>query len=161
MTSGPRRLRDTLKAYRIGDRDGRYAIFSGEGAKITEGRWHSLGQPMIYSSEHYSTAMLEKLVHYNSELPDNQHFIEIAIPARVSYEVFSMEHHPGWHRQDCKISRDFGSRWFDEGRSCLLFVPSVVARIERNILINPLHPDFSAITAGLETPIWWDKRLFA
>ena len=42
-------------------------------------------------------------------------------------------------------------------------VPSVVARLEWNIVINVTHPDFerSRIAVGLETPVWWDQRLFA
>lgn len=33
------------------------------------GRWNVLASPIIYTSEHYSTAMLEKLVNANSVLP--------------------------------------------------------------------------------------------
>jgi RES domain-containing protein len=43
----------------------------------------------------------------------------------------------------------------------ILIVPSVVARIESNILINPEHPEFPKIETSLHQPVWWDKRLFA
>ena len=33
-------------------------------------------------------------------------------------------------------------------------------RPERNILINPLHPEFPKITTSLHQPVWWDSRLF-
>ena len=36
----------------------------------------------------------------------------------------------------------------------------MVARMERNILINLEHPDAASITHDLHTPVWWDKRLF-
>jgi RES domain-containing protein len=49
----------------------------------------------------------------------------------------------------------------DEVRSAILLVPSVVARMERNILINPAHPDAAAIRPTLEEPVPWDERLFA
>ena len=75
-----------MRVYRICDANGRYPIYSGKGAALVEGRWHSLGQEVIYTSEHYSTAMLEKLVHVNGILPPNQHFVEIETPAGVSYE---------------------------------------------------------------------------
>ena len=42
---------------------------------------------MLYASESYSTAMLEKLAHWNGALPPNQHFIEITILRGASYEV--------------------------------------------------------------------------
>ena len=44
-------------------------------------------------------------------------------------------------------------------RSLLLLVPSVVARMERNILVNPDHPEFGRLTHGLHQPVWWDRRL--
>lgn len=115
---------------------------------------------MIYASEHYATAMLEKLVQWNGLMPANQHFIEITIPEGTSYEVATSDIVPGWYEPDGTAARKFGHGWYVEGRSAVLFVPSVVARPERNLVINTAHPEFSRITAGLETPVWWDKRLF-
>ena len=148
-----------LSAFRIGDTDGAYDIFSGEGSRLNLGRWHKTGQPMMYASEHYSTAMLEKLVRLG-EMPPNQRYVEISIPAGTRYEVVTKDSLPGWHEQNCAVSQDFGARWFQESRSAILIVPSVVARMERNILIHPGHTDFKAISVGEETPIWWDERLF-
>jgi RES domain-containing protein len=151
-------LHSPMRAYRIGDPSGRYPIYSGEGAARTEGRWHEKGQEVIYASEHYSTAMLEKLVHWNGILPPNQHFVTIEIPSGISYEVVTKDSLAGWIHQD--VARRFGSRWLADRRSAALLVPSIVARMERNILINPQHPDARLITAGLEEPVVWDGRLF-
>lgn len=144
-------------AYRIGDPDGRYPIFSGEGAARTEGRWHRRGQAVIYAAETYSTAMLEKLAHFNGVLPRGQHFIAIRLAAGVSYEVVTKDSLEGWTKP--AVARAFGAKWFEEKRSAILFVPSFVARMERNVLINPEHADFARIEAGLEEPVWWDARL--
>lgn len=156
-----RKLRDRLTAYRIGDPNGHHPVYSGEGAKRVQGRWHEAGDAVIYSAEHYSTAMLEKLVHWNGSLPANQHFIEIMIPAGTTYEVLNPDTLPGWHEPSGETARRFGHCWLEQARSAILLVPSVIARMERNILVNPEHPDAKAITPGLETPIWWDDRLFA
>jgi len=43
----------------------------------------------------------------------------------------------------------------------VLVVPSVVAREENNILINPQHPEFARVTDSLAKPVWWDARWFA
>lgn len=150
-----------VTAFRIGDPAGDHPIFDATGSRLYPGRWNTSASPMIYASEHYSTAMLEKLVHGSGHMPPNQHFVEITIPPGLSYEMFSAAHHPGWERADGSVSRAFGETWQAEGRSMILIVPSVVARMERNILINPAHPQFGAITTGLHQPIWWDKRLFA
>lgn len=116
---------------------------------------------MIYASETYAGAMLEKLVQWNGVFPDNQHFVKIEIPRGASYEVATPDIVPGWNSRDCVASRRFGNAWFDEQRSAVLFVPSIVARMERNLVINSLHPDFRDIQVSLEEPVWWDRRLFA
>ena len=114
---------------------------------------------MIYAAEHYSTAMLEKLVR-TVEMPSNQYFVEIEIPTGVSYEVVTKDFLPGWHDEDAVVARRFGSAWFDACRSAILIVPSIVARVDRNVLINPNHVDAPRIDVGLETPVHWDRRLF-
>jgi len=149
-----------LTAYRIGDPDGKYPIFASEGSKLWPGRWNDASSPMIYTSEHYSTAMLEKLVHGNGRLPPNQHWIEIAIPPGVSYEIFSTADHPGWDLEDTTVAKNHGVNWQKSRRSLLLLVPSIVARMEHNILINDSHPEARLIAHSLHRPIWWDQRLF-
>lgn len=156
-----RRLDEPLLAYRIGDPKGEFPIWDDGGARLSSGRWHEAGAAVIYASEHYSTSMLEKLVHYQGEIPSGQHFIEIAIPADTSYEVVNSDLIEGWSAPDGEAARKFGRSWFAEKRSAILIVPSVVARMENNIVFNTQHDDFRWIKTGLETPIWWDERLFA
>lgn len=115
---------------------------------------------MIYTSEHYSTAMLEKLVHGSGSLPPNQHYIEITLPNGLSYEVLNPAHLPGWDDAVPAVSKMYGETWQQARRSVILLVPSVVARVDRNILINPDHPEFPKVTHSLEQPVWWDARLF-
>ena len=86
---------------------------------------------------------------------------EITIDAGVSYEVFSEAHNPGWHDPAGAVSKAYGEAWLVGGRSAILLVPSVVARMERNILINPAHAEFRNVRAGLHQPVWWDSRLFS
>lgn len=149
-----------LRCYRIGDPGGLHPIFDATGSKLYPGRWNTPASPVIYTSEHYSTAMLEKLVHGSGGLPPNQHFIEITLPNGVTYEFLTPAHLPGWDDPACAVSRRFGERWQAERRSLLLFVPSLVARVERNILINPEHPEFPRISHDLAQPVWWDARLY-
>ncbi len=155
-----RKLHRPLTAYRIGDPNGEYPIFSHEGASRLQGRWHELGDRVIYASEHYATAMLEVLVRWNAVVPADQHFIRIVIPAGVSYEVASPAHLPNWHLPDGNESRRFGHGSYVEGRSAVLLVPSVVARMERNVVLNASHPEFSSVEHDLERRVWWDERLF-
>ncbi len=155
----PRVLTAPMRTYRVGDAAGEYPVYSGEGSKENPGRWNERGQGVIYTSEHYSTALLEILVR-TGEMPPHQHFVEIEIPAGTTYEVVTKDILPGWCDENCAASKAFGSRWFSERRSAILIVPSVVARMERNVLINPDHGDAKEIRPGLEQPVWWDRRLF-
>ncbi len=156
-----RTLPHALSAFRIGDPNGEYPIWDDGGARRSSGRWHEAGARVIYASEHYSTAMLEKLVHYEGEMPPHQHFLEITVPAETSYEVVNPDHIKGWADPDGEAARQFGRAWYREARSAILIVPSVVARMERNIVFNASHPEFGNVSVGLETPIWWDGRLFS
>jgi RES domain-containing protein len=153
-------LNRVLRSYRIGDPAGAYPIFDSTGSKLYPGRWNTSTSPMVYTSEHYSTAMLEKLVHGSGSVPPNQHFVEITIPNGVTYEMVTPAHLPGWDHITGAVSKAFGEAWQQAGRSLLLLVPSIVARMEKNILINQDHPEFPKITTGLNEPIWWDTRLF-
>jgi RES domain-containing protein len=149
-----------MLAYRIGDPLGIYPIWSDEGARRKAGRWHYRGDTVIYASEHYATAMLEKLVQFEGRPPPNQHFIAVSIPAGTSYEVFADHQVPEWRMRGSPGAAAFGHGWAEAARSAILIVPSAIAPIERNIVFDTAHPDFAGITVGLETPIWWDDRLF-
>lgn len=154
-------LRQITKCYRIGDPAGAYPIFDATGSKLAPGRWNTPASPMIYTAEHYSTAMLEKLVHGAGLLPPNQHWMETLLPPGLSYEELDPAAVPGWADPAPSLaSRLFGAAWQRERRSLLLFVPSIVARVEWNILINPEHPEFHQVQPDpRHHPVWWDARL--
>jgi RES domain-containing protein len=154
-----RRLPEPLTAYRIGDAAGEWPVFSGEGSRKTEGRWNERGQNIMYLAQNLSTAVLEIIVRLK-RLPPNQHYVSVTIPQGVSYEKLNPETLPGWHEANQGIARRFGSRWFEEQRSLILLVPSVVTRVDWNVLINPNHPEFAQVKPSLETPVYWDRRLF-
>ena len=157
----PRTLPQTLGAYRIGDPAGQFPVWSAEGARRVSGRWHEAGAEVIYASATYSTAMLEMLAHWSGAPPPNQHFIEITIPRGTSYEVVTADIVPDWSQPGGEAARRFGRTWYRENQSAILIVPSVVARMERNIVINTRHEDFAGLTVSLETPVWWDRRLLS
>ncbi len=125
-----------------------------------DGRWHQRGARVIYASEHYSTAMLGMLVRWNGVPPANQRFIEIVIPVGTSYESADIDAVPGWHLPGSSSARRFGHDWYAACRSAILLVPSVVTRLERNVIINADHPEFPLLQTGPEKPVRWDERLF-
>ena len=152
------RLEEPLRAYRIAD--SRREVFDGLGAATFGGRWNSPGRRVIYASETYAGALLEKLAHTNVGLvPSTQSWIEIVVPAGWIVEEVKDHDLPGWDDASQQASRAYGNEWYDHRRTTVALVPSVVTRVERNVIFNQEHPDFSHIKAGKPTPVVWDRRL--
>lgn len=152
------RRKGPLRAWRIADN--RHPIYDGTGAMVWGARWNSPGHAVIYVSASYACAMLERLAHAGiGSIPKNQYAITIDIPAIEIEEITTVDV-PGWDLPDQLASRAYGDRWFREKRTAVLVVPSVVAREEGNVLINPTHPDFRRITHTQPEPVVWDRRLF-
>lgn len=151
----------TWHAWRIAD--GRFDVFSPIGASLVGGRWSSPGLGVIYASRSYACAMLECLAHAGiGRVPSTHVAIEITIAAAVTVEPRDASNLPtGWDHADLRVARAFGDTWIRERRTAVLVVPSVVARKEGNVLLNPQHTDFRKIVAGGPEPVVWDARLFS
>jgi len=147
-----------VRAFRIADI--RQTIFDGTGAMLHGARWNSPGRRVIYAAETYAGALLEILVHASGDVPQSQNYIEIEIPAGVAIEEIAPEDVRGWSLRSFDSARAFGDRWYDDRRTAVLMVPSVVTHVERNVLINQEHPDFPRIRASEPLPVHWDARLW-
>ncbi len=152
------RRRGPLRAFRIADV--RRAIFDGTGAMLNGARWNSPGRRVIYAAETYAGALLEILVHASGSVPRSHGYIEIDIPGDVSVEEMAPADVPGWDSLSFDSARRFGDHWYDEKRTAVLLVPSVVTMVERNVLINQEHPEFSRIRASGPVTVRWDSRLW-
>ena len=151
---------DGLTAYRIAD--SRFPIYSAAGSLRRPGRWHSGRLPVIYTALSFAGAMLERLAQTGiNAMPRFTASVVITIPAGSSVEHVEGRDVPGWDRDDKLAGQAFGDCWLSERRSAVLIVPSVVARVEKNLLINPDHSEFAQITASEPEPVIWDKRLFS
>jgi RES domain-containing protein len=137
-------------------------VFDATGAMLCGGRWNSIGKRVIYAAESYAGAMLEILVHANLTVPPKNHrVVRIAIPDTIDIETVQPGALPGWNSEDPTLSRVFGDAWLNEMRTAVLRVPGVITEgRENNLLLNPLHPQFSLIVATEPEPIHWDIRLF-
>ncbi|HEX8390861.1 MAG TPA: RES domain-containing protein [Longimicrobium sp.] len=141
----------------------RYPVFDGTGAAIGGGRWNSRGRPLIYCADSFAGALLEILVHANAPvaLPGPHHCARAVFPDGLAVEILKEGDLPGWADENPSPSRAFGDRWLDEQRTAILSVPAATARpYGRNLLLNPVHPDFGRIILEAEVPVAWDARLF-
>ncbi len=150
----------SFSIYRIGD--GRRPLWDGTGAALVGGRWNSPGRPVIYGSLSYACAMLEILAHANiGRIPATHRYVIANAPDGVAVERHGPDTLPdGWDSDNNALARHFGDRWLRESRSAILLVPSVVARLEWNALVNPAHPDATRLTLSHPENVVWDKRLF-
>ncbi len=64
----------------------------------------------------------------------------------------------GWDHANLRVARAFGDTWIREQKTAVLVVPSVVARREANVLINPQHPDIAGVRSGKPERVVWDAR---
>jgi RES domain-containing protein len=115
--------------------------FSGSGGLYASARWHTAGRPIVYTAQSLSLAALEILVRlkqtndiqpfwaYSAEIPDSLLLKPNSFPAR-------------WRNQ-IEVSRAFGDAWLDAKTSPALLVPTIITPGEWNVLLNPLHPQFS------------------
>lgn len=137
---------------------------SGKGAEITGGRWNDKGTPLVYTSTNRALAALETIVHLNSGgLPLNRYLVEIIIPDDVSDSAEALDHTIapfGWDAEPAsRTSSDYGTRWARAATSLLLRVPSVIVPEESNVLLNPRHPDITAIKARKVRRWIYDPRI--
>jgi RES domain-containing protein len=140
----------------------RYRALDGEGARRYGGRWNSEGIPVVYASSTLSLAALEYLVHVDIEdVPDDLVALEIEVPEGASREEIQPRDLPDdWNRPGqhpaCVAA---GDRWARAGDALLLDVPSALIPRERNVLINPLHPEAAGVHVRSVAPFAFDPRL--
>jgi RES domain-containing protein len=121
--------------------------FSGEGARIYEGRWNSAGVRMVYCSEHLSLAALEILAHTQpATIRDEFRAFRIVWDDAMMTTVELKKLPKAWNAQPPGVvSRKIGDDWIRAGGFAVLAVPSVIVPLERTFLLNPKHRDFAKI----------------
>jgi RES domain-containing protein len=135
----------------------------GEGAYRFGGRWSSVGTRLVYTSEHLSLAMIEYFIHID---PDDPPKDLVAVTADVPHSItqisISPKQLPANWRQSPPPSElaEIGDRFVRERRAAVLIVPSALALVERNWLINPRHPEFSKIRLHSVEAFEYDCRFF-
>lgn len=139
-----------------------YQALDGEGARLYGGRWNSEGVPVVYTSATLSLAALEYLVHVEIEnVPDDLVSLEIEVPDGVPVQGVSPADLPDdWNGvEDHPACSSLGDRWASDGASLVLRVPSAVIPHERNLLLNPRHPQMEGVSVVSVERFSFDPRL--
>lgn len=130
----------------------------GEGARLWGGRWNSIGEPVVYTSDSLALAALEVLVHLprierqKGSLPAYL-AVGMDIPDHLIHDP---GHPPSIPSEETQV---LGDAWLRSISSLALFVPSRVIPLERNVLLNPRHPAMADVQIALTEPFVFDDRL--
>jgi RES domain-containing protein len=137
-----------MRIYRLNHKKHKDAPFSGKGAALFPGRWNTAGFPVVYCATSLALAFLEVLVNAPSlkwdiakemfdvvkaEIEDGG--VTILQPSQLPREWNTYSPLP-------KSSQEFGTAWLRDKKVLAISVPSAIMSEDRNIVINPEHPDF-------------------
>lgn len=134
----------------------------GSGGMYASGRWHTKGSPIVYTASSASLAALEVLVHVDpTAVPTDFRLLAIELPDDLSSEVIEPAMLPeDWSSLPAPAPlQTLGSTWLKSGRSAALNVPSAVITVERNVLLNPRHPDAQRIRITSDVAFSFAPRL--
>lgn len=127
---------------------------SGLGGVYDGGRWHTKGQPIVYTAADSSGCLLERMVHGDEWISDrhpDRVMLTLAMP-RVSTtyytaaELGKVDAH--WKSEGNSTCVRLGDAWLSARRHCALIIPSAANPHSANILLNPAHADFGQIIAA-------------
>ncbi len=134
---------------------------SGTGAKLTGGRWNSVGVPVLYTTENISLAVLEILVNTNTNLiPLSYYLIKLEIPETVLPFTITKEKLKKDWKDDIEYTKWMGTEFCKAGKALFLKVPSAVVDEEYNFIFNPLLKDFKKLKVISAKNFHFDKRLY-
>ena len=153
-----------INTYRLVKKKYTKKPLDGSGGLHVEGRWHSKGKPIIYSSESIALAKMEILTQLGGERPPirNYSVFKFVFDEADIYRLKQSELPDEWdawpHGEGTQM---IGDDWIDQGKFLALSVPSATEPRERNILINPLHPKIRTLKATDIGLAMFDGRLFS
>lgn len=140
-----------------------HATLDGEGARLYGSRWTPRGLPAIFASATLSLAALERFVHTDPDLePTDLVAVEVTVAHGMAVDAVSLADLPkNWRDYPAPPAlASIGERWLTSGKAAVLSVPSVVIPRERNVILNPAHPDFGKIIAAPPEAFSFDPRMW-
>ena len=158
-----RRGAKPLRIWRITTARHAARAFDGEGARLYGGRWNHSGTPLVYTSWALSLCALEYFVHLEPAMaPRDLVAIQAEIPSDLRIESLEASDLPSdWRTYPAPDSlKDLGTAWVRGNKAVALSVPSVIIPHERNLLLNPAHPDFARIRIHPAEPFAFDPRMW-
>ncbi|MFM9969060.1 MAG: RES family NAD+ phosphorylase [Burkholderiales bacterium] len=143
-----------------------YADLEGLGGLKAGQRWHSRGRRIIYCAPSPAAAILEALANFEidsiDELPLTYQLLAIELPQKLSRQRVELEDLPkDWlEPKRLAATRKIGDAWLMAAEHPAIEVPSAVAPLTWNTLLNPaLLPGAGVRITGVSR-YPFDPRLF-
>ena len=151
----------TRVGWRIVPADQAQSAFEGEGARRFGGRWNSPGVAVVYASENKALAALEVRVHIDTTRKIKLYrCFSFEFDASLLRELPESSLPKNWRMEPPPPAiQQIGDEWVKSGQSAILAVPSVIIPEEKNLLLNPKHPEFRKIKIHKPTKFAFDVRL--
>jgi RES domain-containing protein len=151
-----------IRAWRVVKARHASTAFDGEGSRLYGSRWNSPGIRLVAVSETLSLAILEILVHLQSNdlLPSYVEY-DVEFDETLVGQVERRSLPEGWRTSPPpSATQEIGDAWVRRGSSAVLEAPSALIPHEKNYLLNPLHPGFHAVKVSPQRPLDVDPRIF-
>jgi len=150
----------TIRACRIVKHKHRATAFSGDGAKQNGGRWTTPGLPAVYVAGSAALAMLEMLVHLETDDLLNEYVLfNVTFDDSLVTALDPATLPQNWRQSPPPPAiQQIGNLWIARAKSAILTVPSAIVPTESNFILNPTHSDFARIKIDPPTRIQFDPR---
>jgi RES domain-containing protein len=137
-------------------------LLRGEGGRLADGRWHTVGRRIVYCASSEALAVLELRVHLGRYIPHSNYLMHAIDVPDVCIETLPLRTlAEGWNAAPhTVVSQAVGDEWLNSGRGLALRVPSVHSQSDTNILLNPEHLDIRRVRIVMRSPYRFDHRLF-
>ena len=129
-------------------------------ARSTEGRWHVMGQRVLYLSSSLALCVLELRANAISfaTIRERFHFSSVEVPPDHTETLHSSFYPHDWSA-DKAASQTMGRRWYQRQASLGLMVRSAVLPLELNCIVNTTHQDFGKLHFSRPHAIPLDPRV--
>jgi len=151
-----------VKVWRICRQPFVATAMDGIGGLYAGGRWHRRGRPIVYAASSAALAALEVLVHVDPlDAPEDLRLLTLELPDDLLIEHVDVGALPArWAAVPAPDElAALGTEWLTSRRGVALSVPSAVIPIERNLLLNPLHPEVTRVRIVGDEAFTFDPRL--
>ncbi|WP_062060334.1 RES family NAD+ phosphorylase [Aquimarina longa] len=134
---------------------------TGIGAKTVGGRWNPKGVAVLYTSTTIALSALEVLAHLPAAyFPDDMVIATIKVPDELITTVDLKNLPNNWDKIPAPTEvQNFSLPWIEEEKYLGLELPSIIIPKEKNLIVNPLHPNFNEVQLIKIEPFHFDTRL--